>query len=72
MQSSHVIATGTTTAALAAILHWATTWPLQSMDANTSMAAAGLIVAAVGGFAVARFNRNRGNGNPVAPFTVKE
>lgn len=72
MNSAHVIATGGVTAMLAQTLVWLTRWPLQPMDQTTALAVAGLLVSAVGGFAVARLNRNRGNGNPAVPPTVKE
>ena len=69
MNSSHVIATGGVTAMLAQILVWLTHWPLQPMDQNTALAVAGLLVASVGGLAVARINRKR-EGNPAAPPTT--
>ena len=69
MNSSHVIATGGVTAMLAQILVWLTHWPLQPMDQNTALAVAGLLVASVGGLAVARINRKR-ESNPAVPPTT--
>lgn len=48
MNSAHVAATGGLTSALAAVLVWATHWPLQPLDEATAAAVAGLLIACVG------------------------
>lgn len=49
INSSHVIATGSSTALLAGVIQWASSWPLKSLDAATASDLAGLIVLIVGG-----------------------
>lgn len=49
VNSAHVIATGSTTALLAGVLVWLSSWPLKPLDATTAADLAGLLVAAGGG-----------------------
>lgn len=50
MNSAHVAATGGLTSALAAVLVWASHWPLQPLDDTSAAAIAGLVIAGVGMF----------------------
>lgn len=48
MNSAHVAATGGLTSALAAVLVWASHWPLQPLNDTTAAAVAGLLIAGAG------------------------
>ena len=49
VNAGHVVATGSTTALLAGVLVWISSWPLKPLDATTAADLAGLLVAACGG-----------------------